>query len=52
VYLGNVPDPEANSTYCPHDGALVIERKGYQTSTPSGTPGRCGCGAAIPGVFL
>lgn len=31
VYLGNVPTHNAENTYCPKCGALVIRRRGYQT---------------------
>ncbi|OIQ52903.1 AmmeMemoRadiSam system radical SAM enzyme [Neomoorella thermoacetica] len=34
VYLGNVADPEANNTYCPVCGELVIRRTGYHVSLP------------------
>lgn len=32
VYLGNVYDPEKESTFCPNCRALAIERIGYNTS--------------------
>ncbi|APC09497.1 AmmeMemoRadiSam system radical SAM enzyme [Neomoorella thermoacetica] len=50
VYLGNVADPEANNTYCPVCGELVIRRTGYHVSLP-GLDGRicrsCGSELAI-----
>ncbi|MBC7325394.1 MAG: AmmeMemoRadiSam system radical SAM enzyme [Moorella sp. (in: Bacteria)] len=50
VYLGNVADPEANNTYCPLCGALVIRRTGYHVSL-AGLEGRscraCGSELAI-----
>ncbi|WP_406677139.1 AmmeMemoRadiSam system radical SAM enzyme [Moorella sp. ACPs] len=50
VYLGNVADPEANNTYCPVCGELVIRRTGYYVSLP-GLAGRtcraCGSELAI-----
>jgi pyruvate formate lyase activating enzyme len=51
VYLGNVPDADANSTRCPHDGTLLIERRGHQASVLTERPGRCACGETISGVF-
>lgn len=50
VYLGNVADPEANNTYCPVCGELVIRRTSYHVSLP-GLDGRicrsCGSELAI-----
>ncbi|MEW8957875.1 MAG: AmmeMemoRadiSam system radical SAM enzyme [Moorella sp. (in: firmicutes)] len=50
VYLGNVDDPEANNTYCPVCGEVVIRRTGYHVSLP-GLVGRscqaCGSELAI-----
>ncbi|MDS1030458.1 hypothetical protein RDV78_08185 [Bacillota bacterium LX-D] len=31
VYLGNVPELEGNTTYCPQCGQKVIVRSGYET---------------------
>ncbi|MDN5343952.1 MAG: pyruvate formate lyase activating enzyme [Clostridia bacterium] len=45
VYLGNVADPEANNTYCPICGELVIRRTGYRISLPGLTGRTCrACG--------
>lgn len=49
VYLGNVEAPQANNTYCPQCGNLVIRRQGYRVSFPGlVTPGYCRqCGTQI-----
>jgi pyruvate formate lyase activating enzyme len=52
VYAGNIPGDE-NNTDCPHCGALLVQRRGYRTTTPGLTDPangekrfRCaGCGA-------
>ena len=53
VYLGNVRDPEGESTWCPGCGALLIERSGYRIGhwgLEDG--GRCGvCGTPLAGHF-
>lgn len=52
VYVGNVPDPAREGTYCPHCETLLISRAGYRVRTHWRTPGVChGCGASIPGVW-
>lgn len=53
VYLGNVHDPEADSTWCPNCGDLAIGRDWYTLSDWNmPNPGRCGsCDELIPGVF-
>ncbi len=52
VYLGNVLDPEHESTYCPECGAPLIHREGYRVRTLWKEPGVCPrCGAKIPGVW-
>lgn len=53
VYVGNVHDPEADSTYCPECKELVIGRDWYELSTWSLNPeGQClHCNAPISGVF-
>ena len=53
VYVGNVHDREADSTYCHGCGELVIGRDWYELSTWTLTDdGRClECGAACAGVF-
>src|SRR5262249_21030675 len=53
VYVGNVHDPEGDSTYCPSCGELLIGRDWYDLTRWNLTAdGRCpGCGAACAGVF-
>ena len=52
VYLGNVHDPAADSTWCPGCGECLIERDVYELRAWRMVDGACGrCGTAIPGVF-
>ena len=52
VYLGNVYDPEASSTYCAGCGVRLIERAGYRLGEQRLVRGSCGaCGHALHGVF-
>jgi len=52
VYLGNVPGHEAESTYCPQCGAVLIQRRGYRILLNDMTGNRCKkCGHIIPGLF-
>ncbi len=53
VYLGNVHDTLASSTYCPQCGMLVIERDWHRISRwHLDCEGKCsGCKAGIDGVF-
>jgi len=51
VYLGNVPGHDANHTRCPHDGRMLIQRRGYSVTRFDVEGGRCPCGEVIPGVF-
>ncbi|GEO80224.1 AmmeMemoRadiSam system radical SAM enzyme [Pararhodospirillum oryzae] len=53
VYLGNVHDPEADSTWCPGCGARLIERDWYTLGAWGlDDAGACGsCGRALAGVF-
>jgi pyruvate formate lyase activating enzyme len=45
VYLGNVRAGERDDTFCPHCGALVIEREGFSLVKRSLEDDRCGsCG--------
>jgi len=54
VYVGNVYS-EAENTYCPKCGALLIERRGYNvrmTSAFDPEKSKCtNCGQKIPGVW-
>ena len=53
VYVGNVHDPEGDSTYCHACGGLLIGRDWYElTEWNLDALGRCRwCGTACPGVF-
>lgn len=53
VYIGNMHDVQADSTYCPSCKECVIERDWYQLGKMNITEqGRCGyCGAQIAGRF-
>lgn len=53
VYVGNVHDGEAESSFCPGCGAKLIGRDWYRlTAWHLDAQGRCGsCGMVIPGVF-
>jgi pyruvate formate lyase activating enzyme len=64
AYVGNVHDPQRESTYCPQCHALLIERDWYELRTyrvqvegeptAAGNPGggRCpACQTPIPGLF-
>ncbi len=53
AYVGNVHDPEGDSTYCHHCGTRLIGRDWYRLTEWSLTAdGRCSrCGTACAGVF-
>ncbi|RMD83570.1 MAG: AmmeMemoRadiSam system radical SAM enzyme [Candidatus Dadabacteria bacterium] len=51
VYVGNVPGHEGENTYCPRDGRLLIERRGYLVLRNELVDGRCPCGEPIAGVW-
>jgi pyruvate formate lyase activating enzyme len=53
VYVGNVHDPEADSTWCPGCGQRLIERDWYRLGDwKLVASGRCAaCGMQIAGVF-
>jgi pyruvate formate lyase activating enzyme len=52
VYLGNVPGHEAENTYCPGCGEIVIRRIGFRILDNKLEDGRCrACRRAIPGVW-
>jgi pyruvate formate lyase activating enzyme len=52
VYLGNVYNHSAESTYCPQCGQMVIKRAGYETTLTGFTDGHCSnCQTKIAGVW-
>jgi len=52
VYVGNVHDAEADSTFCHLCGQLLIGRDWYELTAWNLDAGRCrNCGTACPGVF-
>jgi pyruvate formate lyase activating enzyme len=52
VYIGNVGGHEANHTYCPVCGKVLIRRTGFAVNAYHIKAGRCAyCGTPIPGVW-
>ncbi|HTY59163.1 MAG TPA: AmmeMemoRadiSam system radical SAM enzyme [Bacteroidota bacterium] len=52
VYIGNVPGHDAENTYCPRCGKLVMERRGFSVLKNEIRSGKCRfCGEKIPGVW-
>ncbi len=53
VYVGNVLGHEGNSTYCPRDDTLLIQRVGFMITQYNLTAdGRCPtCNQPIPGIW-
>lgn len=52
VYLGNILQPETNTTYCPHCSKPLISREGYLIQFNYVANGKCKfCGEKIAGVF-
>ncbi|MDJ0808267.1 MAG: AmmeMemoRadiSam system radical SAM enzyme [Gammaproteobacteria bacterium] len=53
AYVGNVHDPQGDSTYCHHCGALLIGRDWYELNEwRLSAAGQCrACGAVCAGVF-
>ena len=52
VYIGNVVGMDAESTYCPNDGTLLVKRVGYSVTENNVKNGKCPqCGHDIPGVW-
>jgi len=52
VYVGNLFGNEAESTRCPHDGTMLVERRGYKILGNRVKDGRCPtCGTEVPGVW-
>lgn len=51
-YLGNVPGNDAENTYCPACGELLIRRIHYRTEVVALVGNRCGsCEENIPGIW-
>ncbi len=52
VYIGNVPGSDAENTFCPKCGKIVIERAGYSVSSKNLVRGSCKfCREKISGVW-
>jgi len=52
VYLGNVYEHDAESTYCPQCSQEVIHRAGYETTLTGLADGHCSnCKTEIPGIW-
>jgi len=51
-YVGNVHNPEAQTTFCPTCHAALIERNWHQVNSNSIRNGSCmHCGSKIPGIW-
>lgn len=52
VYLGNISHTDAENTYCPECGKLLIERSGYVVTANHMVQGKCKfCGGQIDGIW-
>ncbi len=52
VYIGNLAGTEAENTYCPKCGKVVVRRKGYYVLEVNLKEGKCKfCGYEIPGIW-
>jgi len=51
VYTGNIFADEAQNTYCPECGRLLIERSWHSLGATFLEDGKCPCGETIEGVF-
>lgn len=52
VYLGNVPGHEAENTFCPSCGKMIVERRGFKILANHITDRKCSfCRHQIPGVW-
>ncbi len=52
VYIGNVANHRAESTYCHHCGSKIISRTGYRISSIDLLDGKCRfCNREIPGLW-
>ena len=51
-YVGNIPNHPGNNTHCPHDGTLLIRRRGYIIVENHLRQGKCPtCRQTIPGIW-
>ena len=52
VYIGNIPAHEAENTFCPNCGKIIVKRMGYLIEQINIEKGRCVfCGHKIPGFW-
>jgi pyruvate formate lyase activating enzyme len=52
VYLGNISHTDAENTYCPKCGKLLVERSGYVVGVRNVVQGKCKfCGEVVDGVW-
>lgn len=51
VYVGNLPDDEGNTTYCPKCSKDLIRRKGFEVIENNLKDGKCPCGERIAGIW-
>lgn len=52
VYIGNVPGHDAENTYCPACGKLLIKRRMYAVELDGFRGGRCpNCNGIVPGIW-
>jgi len=52
VYVGNVPGHDAEHTYCPKCGKILIQRKGFWILENKIKKGKCpDCNTLIPGIW-
>ncbi len=52
VYIGNVPGHEAENTFCPKCGKIIVERRGFVVQQNGVREGHCvHCRERIPGIW-
>lgn len=52
VYVGNIPDPKLENTYCENCTTLLVRRQGYDVTIERLANGMClACGQKIPGLW-
>lgn len=53
VYIGNTDIPDAEDTYCPHCGKLLVKRDGYRIVKNLMTAAQCPyCKEEVPGIWI